>query len=347
MWMKGIAATLLIVFLSITSCKKTEQAACTLLSPLHEAATFPVGVAVNMDKLPFEENYRNLVISQFNSITPENVLKFNTIHPQQDYYEWQLMDSLVDFAKKHGKRIHGHTLIWHRSVPYWVQHYEGNWDEIIPAHTRQVISRYKNDIHSWDVVNEALNEDGTLRNSIWFEKISASYIEQAFKAAHETDKDALLFYNDYNLELNPRKLEAAINLCLQLKMKGIRVDGIGMQMHIADNYPSLQDIEQAARKITDAGFMVHFSEMDISMNPANDKTSFTSRDLQKQAERYCDIFGMYSKLNPEYRFGITLWGVSDADSWISSEYNRADIPLLFDYRYQPKPAYCEIKELFQ
>lgn len=344
--MKAAVATLLIACTCLIACKKKQETTCTL-SPLYETVPYPVGVAIDINKLATNDQYRDLVINQFNTITPENVLKFNYIHPGKELFDWQAMDDLVNFARQHNKKVHGHTLLWHRSVPSWLNIYEGSWEELITSHITTVVKRYKNDIHSWDVVNEALNEDGTLRTSVWFDNVGPSYIEQAFRAAHMADPDALLFYNDYNLEFNPVKLDAAINLCNRLKLKGIPVDGIGMQMHISNVYPTLTDVEYAMQKITTAGYKVHFSELDISMNTFNKQTSFSTTDLEKQAAIYRSIFHLYSQLEPQYRFGITLWGVSDADSWIKSEYNRNDIPLLFDDQYKPKPAYCTIKNLFQ
>jgi endo-1,4-beta-xylanase len=338
---------LLLATLFIASCNKKQVATTCDESPLYQKTPYPVGVAVDINKLQTNPEYRNVVIHQFNNLTPENAMKFAEIHPQSNYYDWNQADYLVSFAKQYYKTIHGHTLVWHRTVPTWVDDYTGNWSNILKEHITQVVGRYQHDIYSWDVVNEALNEDGTLRSTVWFNNIGPSYIEQAFKAAHEADPDALLFYNDYNLEFNPTKLDAAIALCNNVRSKGIPVDGIGLQMHMAEAYPTINDLEQAVRKITNAGYKVHFSELDMSMNSYGKKTTFTTQDLNTQAAKFRNVFQLYNQLRPEDRFAITFWGVSDADTWLKSEYNRLDIPLLFDEQYKPKPAYCEIKKLFQ
>ncbi len=345
--LRHLTFPILLLLCLLSSCKKDAPTTSCNESPAYKALPFDLGVAVNIQKLQGNARYRQLVTAQYNRLTAENAMKFDAIHPEHDYYNWAETDYLINFAKEHDKKIHGHTLVWHRAIPQWLDTYNGDWNLLLKEHVHQVVSRYKQQVKSWDVVNEALNEDGTLRKSLWFDKIGPSYIEQAFKAARNADPDALLFYNDYNMEHNPAKLDAAIALCDNLKAKGIKVDGIGLQMHIAAEYPLLNDIATATKKITDAGYKVHFSELDIRMNLNGNKTSFTQSDLNTHAQRCRDIFRLYNNVPEQYRFAITLWGVSDADTWLKSEYGNNDIPLLFDDQYNPKPAYCEIKQLFQ
>ena len=339
--MKWVLALFLLFFLA---CNKKIDSICDL-APLYQKAPYHIGVAVDVSKLQTNNTYRALVIDQFNSLTPENIFKFEYVHPGENTYDWTDCDYLVNFAKRYGKRLNGHTLVWHSQLPGWIYTFAGNWDDMLHDHITQVVGRYGAAIQAWDVVNEALNEDGTLRNSIWFQRIGTGYIEKAFAYANNANPNALLFYNDYNLESNPVKLDAAIRLCTQMKLQGIRVDGIGMQMHINGDYPTFTAIMSAAKKVADAGFLVHFSELDMSMNQNRDKQSFSAKDLQNQAARYYGVFDIYNQLDASKQYGITFWGVSDADSWIAQ--GRNDIPLLFDDQYKFKPAYCACKSSFK
>jgi len=337
---------LLLCAVLIMACQKASFQGCDLLS-LYQKAPYPIGVAVDVDKLETVDKYRTIVLQQFNSITAENVFKWASIHPEDGEYDWAPCDYLADFTAKNHKRLHGHTLLWHGSVPDWVNNYKGDFDKLVHDHIAAVVGRYKGRITSWDVVNEGINNDGSLRSTIWSQKLGSDYIAKAFRYAHEADPNALLFYNDYNLELIPAKLNAVLTMCTDLRKSGVQIDGIGVQMHINNNAPSQADIEAAARRIADAGFLVHFSELDISMNEDGHKTSFSSQDLTDQAARYYTVFNIYNQLNKKLQYGITLRGVSDADSWIMSWFRRADIPLLFDEHYQPKPAYCACKSSFK
>jgi len=324
---------------SLLSCSKQTFTACDQ-SSIYSHTTFPVGVAVDVSELKTNSQYRSVVINQFNSITAENAFKFLHVQPDINRYDWEETDYLVNFAKQYNKRLHGHTLVWHSQLPPWIYGFTGNWKELLRDHITQEVGRYKQDIFSWDVVNEAFNEDGTLRSTIWLDHLGVDYIRLAFEFAHTANPEAKLFYNDYNLESNPAKLKGVIDFLTHLKASGIQIDGIGMQMHITNTFPSINQVAEASKTIADAGFLVHFSEMDVYMNTADGKTSLSKSELQEQANRYASVFTTYSQLNEKNQFGITIWGVSDADSWIP-----AGLPLLFDYSYEQKPLYCACKSL--
>ena len=255
------------------------------------------------------------------------------------------MDSIVNYCIANNKRIHGHTLIWHMQLPDWLINYNGyksEWELIFKTHIQTIINRYKGKIKSWDVVNEAFNEDGTLRNTIWKEHIGNNYIEKAFIYAREADPDAKLFYNDFNLESNTTKRENVIKYFNQLKIKGIDVDGIGLQMHVNLNDPATAQISEAFFDVTEFYYLLHLSELDISLNPLN-KSNLDKQDLfKKQAEYLAQIVQNYKQIPKEKQFGITFWGISDNDSWIPNYYKRTDYPLLFDSNYEPKPSYCKL-----
>lgn len=323
----------------LLGCRKQYTTVCDN-SSIYSHTSFPVGVAVDVYRLQNNPQYRDIVIHQFNSITGENAFKFPYVEPGPGQYDWTETDYIADFARQYGMRLHGHTLVWHNAVPGWLYGYTGDWDAMLQDHITQEVGRYKDIIHSWDVVNEGFNEDGSLRNSIWLQHLGTNYIQKAFEYAHAANPSAKLFYNDFNLELNPIKLKGVLDFLTKLKLSGVQIDGIGMQMHITATYPAVSQIADAAKKITDAGFLLHFSELDVNMNMPSGQTLLSASELKQQANRYEDVFGIYNQVNPKLQFGITMWGVSDADSWIPR-----GLPLLFDYNYSCKPAYCACKAL--
>lgn len=313
---------------------------------LYEKADFPVGVAVNFRKLKNEERYRELVIEQFNSITPEQSLKASLVHPEKERYDFTQADYLMDFCKRYSKRLHGHTLVWYRENPRWMERFRGSrsdWELMLKEHIQTIINHCKSTIKSWDVLNEAFNDDGSLRQNIWLKNIGESYIEKCFIYAAEADPDAVFFYNDFDLESREEKLNAVIKFFSVLKARGIRVDGIGMQMHVNINAPYVTDINLAAMKLEEKGFMVHYSEFDMSVVKTGQLWSTGKYLLKRQGERMKEIVAGYTMLQKKNRFGITMWGLTDDDSWLT-ERNANDRPLLFDARYGAKPAYCGFLE---
>jgi endo-1,4-beta-xylanase len=305
-----------------------------------------VGTAINTDKLKNEEKYWQLALSQFNSFTPEKVMKPRYLHPTRELYNFNEADHLADFCRENKIRLHGHTLVWHKALPEWMAEFNGSpaeWEAIFREHIQSVVGHYWGSVKSWDVVNEAFNDDGTLRKNIWLKHIGESYIEKAFRYAGMADPDALLFYNDYSLERNGDKLMAVLEWLNRIRLNGVAVHGIGMQMHVSLEYPAIGDINQAALNVQQNGYLVHYSEVDISLSAG--QSLFASRkkleNLQKDRIRL--IVEGYMKLKPEKRFGITLWGISDNDSWLMEEHFRSR-PLLFSTRYKIKPAYCGFVE---
>jgi endo-1,4-beta-xylanase len=311
-------------------------------SSLCERAQFKVGAAIDFQKLIDEKRYRNLVISEFNSITPEKSMKAAYIHPERNTYNFNETDFLMDFCREHNKRLHGHTLVWYKDVPRWMEKFKGDksaWEELLKNHIQTIVGHCRGRVHSWDVVNEAFNNDGTLRQNIWLKNIGEDYIGKCFRYAAEADPAALLFYNDFDLESRPEKLDAVISYLNNLKEKGVKIDGIGMQMHISITFPYISEIDLAAIKIEENGYLLHYSEMDITMVRTGKLWMMNKHLLDLQKNRVREIVAGYMKLKSATRFGITTWGVSDADSWLV-EKNRNDRPLLFDSRYKVKPAYC-------
>jgi endo-1,4-beta-xylanase len=335
---------LLVLLVLCSACGQEVTSDCAQTA-LKLKAGFPIGTAFNLAEYQFEPLLVGAFEKHFNSFTPENALKFSSVRPLlRNSYDFSEADALINIAQANNARIHGHTLLWHQQMPFDFEQYEGDYHQLMQTHINTVVKRYTGIIKSWDVVNEGLNEQGDLRVTPWFEKLGDDYIFQAFSAAQDANPEADLFYNDYNLVLNPRKLDGAIRLCNSLREQGIKNVGIGLQMHIATDLPLQIEMAKAVEKIWRAGFKVHFSEVDVSVNILGSKNAFEASDYQRQAAKYREVVEVYEQIPSQYQFGITFWGIGDADSWIPSYFNRADAPMLFDENYQPKPAFCAFLE---
>lgn len=329
-------------------CRPDTAVTCTDATALHAEADFRIGVAVDVGELFGNPVYEAIARKQFNSLTPENVMKVAYLQPQEGVFDFRDADSLLAYSLRNGQRLHGHTLVWHQQLPAWMEVFEGDaaaWDQLLKTHIQTIVGRYKNDIRSWDVVNEAFLEDGSLRNSLWLQKLGPAYIEKAFRYAHEAAPDALLFYNDYNLESNPTKLRSVLSILNGLRSRGIRVDGIGLQMHVSTAYPEPAQIGTALQEVAAQQYHVHVSELDVSVNPFGRDLELSPKLLAQQADLLGAIVFHYRQIPSQLQFGITLWGVSDRNSWIRYFYQRADYPLLYDDDYRPKSAYCKMKEM--
>jgi endo-1,4-beta-xylanase len=328
---------------------------------------FVVGAAINPAQTTGRDSRGDGIIdAQFSSISPENALKWEEIHPKPDTYAFDLADQYVAFGEKHHMFIVGHCLVWHSQVPAWVfRDDKGNFvdrDTLLKRmhdHIQTVVGRYKGRIQSWDVVNEALNDDGTLRQSPWLKIIGDGYIAKAFQYAHEADPQAQLTYNDYSLENEPKR-SAALALIAKLKAQGVPITSVGIQGHDSLQWPSV-DVEDATiSAFAKLGVKVVISELDIDVLPpaARQQSADVSLNVgqdpklnpyadglpepvqQELAKRYADLFGVYLK-HRDVVTRVTLWGVTDADSWRNNwpVQGRTSYPLLFDRSGQPKPAF--------
>ena len=326
---------------------------------------FKIGAALNKRQF-FEQDARGaeIVKTHFNSITPENVLKWALVHPQPDKYDFTATDRFVEFGEKHGMFIVGHTLVWHNQTPRWVfQDEKGNAVDRetllsrLREHIFTVVGRYKGRIKGWDVVNEALNQDGTMRQSPWLKIIGEDYLVRAFEFAHQADPDAALYYNDYDLEL-PAKRAGAVELIKKLKAAGVSISGVGLQNHNLMDWPSAADEDATIAAFWSLGVKVHITELDVDVLPRTTKPGadyavdvpvtprlnpYVDRlpDAMQLAlaQRYAELFRIYLKHRDAIE-RVTFWGVADGDSWLNNwpMKGRTNYPLLFDRLGQPKPA---------
>lgn len=336
-----------VVLLFCLSCKKEEIPTCQDETSLYSLADYPIGVAIDFMAFEYDSIYKQKATAQFNSFTPENIFKADYLHPEENYFDWSAADSLVDFCIAYNKRLHGHTLIWHQQIPSWIENFQGDelaWELMMKTHIQTIVTHFKGKVTAWDVVNEAFEEDGTLRNSIWREKIGDDYIQKAFQYAHEADPDALLFYNDYNLESNNKKRKAVLEFFTNMHDSGVQIDGIGMQTHIDVCSARSKEIVEAFGDVVEANYLLHISELDIAINPKGKKINNKQDSFHDQAILLGEIVKGYNNLPPALQYGITFWGVSDTQSWIRTYYNREDYPLLYDDNYQVKPCYCILKK---
>lgn len=326
------------------------------------AAFFPIGVAVSPYALHSDQ--AGLIIKQFNSLTPENAMKMGPIHPKEAEYFWREADSIAAFAKRHGMKMRGHTLVWHNQTPDWIftnNHGDTVSKEVLlqrlKEHITAVVSRYKGTIYAWDVANEVISDKPTeyLRPSPWLRICGEEYIEKAFQWAHEADPTAQLFYNDYN-EIDAIKREKIYKLIKDLKQKGIPIHGLGLQAHWAINEPSEEQLDSTLRRFANLGVKLQITELDISVYPKehhararraeDDDTAFSSEKETAQRTVYTRVFNHFAKFR-NLISGVTFWNISDRHSWLDDfpVKGRKDYPLLFDKELQPKPVYWNVLKI--
>jgi len=310
-----------------------------------------------------------LIKKQFNTITPENALKWGAVHPEPDRFNFTSADRYVEFGVTNGMVVIGHTLVWHNQTPAWVfQDAHGqplDRDGLLSRmsnHIQTVVGRYRGRIHGWDVVNEALNKDGTLRQSPWLKIIGPDYIAKAFAFAHAADPNAELYYNDYGIE-NPDKRAGALALIKRLQAEGIPITGIGIQTHAKLEWPSPQLVDETLTAFGELGVKIMITELDVDVLPAviRDQSaevrpsaaldpalnpypkSLPPAVQDKQAARYAELFAVFVK-HADKISRVTFWGVTDGDSWLNSRpmRGRTNYPLLFDRASQPKPAFDKV-----
>lgn len=331
---------------------------------------FRIGCAINQSQ--FEggsPQEAEIIKTQFNTISPENVLKWEAVHPSPDKFNFEDADQYVAFGEKNHMFIIGHNLIWHNQTPRWVfQDDQGNpisRDALIERmhkHIATVVGRYKGKIGGWDVVNEALNEDGTLRDSSWRKIIGDDYLVLAYQFAHEADPDAQLYYNDYSLENLPKR-KGAIALIKKLQAAGVKIDAIGLQEHDNMSWPSTNQVDETISAFSQLGIKVMATELDVDLLPRATRSQGAEVSMnvaaraelnpyadglpdamqQKLARRYADLFSVFVAHRKDMT-RVTFWGVTDANSWLNNwpVRGRSSYPLLFGRDGNPKPAFAAV-----
>lgn len=362
--------------LALTGCVTGEERETVVRSEpaLKDAyqGAFLVGVAVNDAQVSGRaRGAAALALHHFNSITAENEMKWEKIHPKPGRYNFAPADRFVAFGETNGMTVIGHTLVWHNQTPQWVfQDSAGqpvSRDELLKRmreHIHTVVGRYKGRVRGWDVVNEALNDDGTLRESPFYRIIGEEYIALAFRYAHEADPEAELYYNDYNIENEP-KWRGAVALIRRLQEQGVPIHGVGIQNHVNLDWPTDAQLEASIRAFADLGLKVHITELEVDPLPL--AFQYTTAEITSRAElraelnpyaaglpaekqealarRFAQLFRLYSR-HSDVIERVTLWGVHDGASWLNNwpVPGRTSHPLLFDRQLEPKPAFHAVIE---
>jgi len=330
---------------------------------------FKVGVAVNAATATGRDTAtRALVVREFDSITPDNMLKAAIVNPRPGVFDFAAADSFVALGERHGMFIVGHTLVWHNQTPPWFftdsagrPNTPSQQAERLRSHIEAVAGRYRGRIHAWDVVNEVVGDDGGYRPTTWVKGIGDpdSLVTLAFRYASQYAPGTELYYNDFNA-WRPAKRDGIVRLVRMLKRKGIRIDGVGMQGHWGLDYPESRYIEAAIDSFAATGVKVMITELDVTVLPwptpqqtadpsvrvaSNPKLNPYPDGLpdsvqQQLAKRYGDLFHTYAS-HCGVVTRVTLWGVSDKGSWRNGWPipGRTDYPLLFDRNDEPKPAF--------
>lgn len=301
-----------------------------------------IGTAVDMTALADDAAYRAAVAREFSTVTPENVMKWESVEPERGVYDWAAADRLVDFARANRQTVRGHTLVWHNQNPAWLRE-----DAFTPAELRALlrkhiideVTHFKGRIWHWDVVNEVFNEDGTPRDTIWLRNLGPGYIADAFRWAHQADPQAKLFVNDYNNEgLNP-KSDAYYALVRQLKAEGVPVDGYGIQGHLAVQYGVPGDILANLRRFEALGLQTAFTEVDVRMPMPADPVK-----VQAQAQGFTAM--LQACLLSRRCVSYTLWGFTDRYSWVPGVFPEEGSATPMDENFAPKPAYHGLRDTF-
>ena len=343
-------------------------------SSLKDAAKgkFLIGTALNHNQILGHDTAGIKIIKEhFNAIVAENCMKSQPIHPQRDRYSFSLADKLVEFGEQNDIVITGHTLIWHSQLPRWFCHNEDGslrsaeeLKAIMKEHISTVVGRYKGRIKGWDVVNEAIMEDGSYRKSPFYQILGEEFIPLAFQYTHEADPEAELYYNDYNMWAEGKR-NTVVKLIGELRKRGLRIDAVGMQSHMGISKPNLTEYEKSIEAFASAGVKIMMTEFDMSAIPTERLTADLAEggaDPAKARNPYADGLPdeayqrWHSRMEKVWEIimrhsdditRVTFWGVCDGDSWLNNfpVRGRTDYALPFDRQHNAKPIVGRLIEM--
>lgn len=359
----------------LTSCANDRKAEQTLGLKDAFAEKFYVGTALNEKQIIGNDTaVISVVLDQFNAIVAENCMKSESLQPAQGVFDFSLADRFVNFGEQHNLFVTGHCLVWHSQVPDWF-FTDSLGNEVsrevlidrIKTHITTVVSRYKGRVKGWDVVNEAILDDGSFRKSKFYNIIGEDFIKLAFEFAHAADPDAELYYNDFSMAI-PEKRKGIVSMVQKLQQQNVPIDGIGMQSHVGLNFPNIQDYENSLLSFAALGVKVMITELDITVlpNPQRGTGADVSDHFEYQTKlnpyaealpdsvsaefdaRYLEYFKLYLKHQDKIS-RVTFWGVTDAHSWRNNwpVNGRKDYPLLFDRNNKAKKVVQKIITLAQ
>ncbi|SFC55166.1 endo-1,4-beta-xylanase [Parapedobacter composti] len=361
LWL-SVACTGVALFVGCQGCDDPMEQHITLKQVFQD--DFLVGTALSLGQInETDAPTDSLIKRQFNAITAENIMKAEIVHPEWDRFDFEAADKFVAYGRKNNMHIVGHTLIWHSQLPPFVSRISSadSLRQFMQHHIGTVAGRYADEVDGWDVVNEALNEDGSLRQSIFYNLLGEQYLVDAFKLAEEAAPSAELYYNDYNNE-QPAKREGCIALIKKLQEAGARIDGVGIQGHWHAGRVPFDEIEKSIEAYAALGLKVMITELDLEVLPrdfqgadVNQRMAAGDRSLNPYADGLPDSVGHQLAADYENLFKlflkhkdkisrVTFWGVNDGQSWLNywPIAGRTNYPLLFDRNNQPKEAFRRV-----
>ena len=313
------------------------------LRVLGKNAGLRIGTAVNMDKLNSDEQYTTIAATQFSTVTPENVMKWEAVEPQRGHYDWSKADKLVAFAQEHGQLVRGHNLVWNSQLPEWLNKAAPSMSKdelkaVLKKHVIDEVTHFKGKIWQWDVVNEATDDSAQLSDDIWYQALGEEYIADAFTWAHEADPGAKLFLNNYGMEFVGPKADAELALAKKLKAQGVPIDGVGFEAHLDVSF-GMPDIYTQLSTFADAGFDVAVTELDVrSLLPLNANAVSEQNDVYAMMLNSC--------LQVPRCISFTVWGFEDTLSWIPEVYPVQGAGDIYDH-YEPKSEYAVLQQVLK
>jgi GH35 family endo-1,4-beta-xylanase len=298
-----------------------------------------LGAAVNSDGFGKDPDPRyRATLAGYDAVTAESAMKIAELEPEQNRFEFGFADQIVAFAEDHGQQVHGHTLTWCQDtwLPAWLR--DGDWTRsellaVLEKYITTVVAHYRGRISSWDVVNEALNADGTERDCLWSRVIGPDWVEQAFRFARSADPDVQLFYNEIRAEVPNPKFDALLAMVRDFRDRGVPLDGVGEQMHLTGPAPPQAQIEETMHELGELGLAVQISELDVP-------TWYLGRTVGEKLARQADAYRTVAaacEAQPAC-FRVTTWGFTDRYTWRGP----SSLPLPFDAEYRPKPAWTAL-----
>lgn len=310
-----------------------------------DSAGVGVGAAVSFEALQTSEVYRETLAREFNLMVAENCMKFGALRPAPDQFNFDEADQLVKFAEENDMRMRGHTLVWHTAQPDWLINDMATASSdkvrtVLEHHIQTVVKRYRGRITSWDVVNEAIDDQAQMRSTFWFDKLGPDYLEFAFRTAHSADPAVQLVYNDYSIEVINPKSDRVYSMLQDMLERGVPVHAVGLQMHVPlEPGWSMTDLAANIQRFRALGLDVLVTEMDVRV-----PTPVTPEKLELQARTYGDIFKTCLENGCRQ---MLCWGFTDACSWVPGFFKDCDQAMPFDAQCLPKPASAAIRDVLQ
>ncbi|MGW0806070.1 endo-1,4-beta-xylanase [Nonomuraea sp. NPDC002799] len=309
------------------------------LRELAQQQGIKIGTAVDVTALRDEADYRKTLNREFSHVTAENAMKWESVEPERGVFTWAGADAVVENARRNRQAVRGHTLVWHNQLPAWLTAgladgtiSDAELRTILRDHITTEVRRYKGKVRAWDVVNEVVEDDGTMRQTVWLTRLGPGYIADAFRWAHRADPHAKLFINDYNLEWSTPKIETTLALVKELKAQGVPIHGAGFQGHLGIQYDYPGDWANVMSRFAGLGLEIAVTELDVRM-----VLPVTPEKLATQAEYYGRA--LKDCLSVPACKELTVWGYTDRHSWVPGWFDGEGSACLFDESLTPKPAY--------